>query len=58
MNNMKRTTRKLSEVTKQKISAKMKGKRKTTKHKEAISKGMIAYWKTIPDENGNSSAVE
>ena len=42
---MKRLTKKMSESTKQKISTKMKGKSKTGKHKEAISKGMVAYWK-------------
>lgn len=50
---MKRTTRKMSEVTKQRISAKLTGKPKTAKHKEAISKSLVAYWKTIPDENGS-----
>jgi hypothetical protein len=56
--NMKRTTRKLSTVTKQRISLALKGRIKTEKHKEAISKSLVAYWKTIPDENGNSSVVE
>ena len=50
---MKRITRKMSETTKQRISAKLKGKMKSTKHKEAISKSLVAYWKTIPDENGS-----
>lgn len=48
---MKRTTRKMSETTKQRISAKLKGKPKTTKHKEAISRGMTEYWKTIPTDS-------
>ena len=34
---MKRTTRKRTEETKQKISEALKGKPKTEKHKEAIS---------------------
>lgn len=53
---MKRTTRKMSEATKQRISAKLKNKTKSPKHKEAISKGMKKYWTTIPtslDENMN-----
>lgn len=48
---MKRTTRKMSETTKQRISAKLKGKCKTMKHKEAISRGMTEYWKTVPIES-------
>lgn len=56
--NMKRTNRKMSTITKQRISEKLKGKPKTTKHKEAISKGLIAYWKTIPNETDNNSTVE
>lgn len=52
---MKRVTRKMSETTKQRISVKLKGKMKSTKHKEAISKGMKNYWKTVPDYNENTS---
>lgn len=48
----------MSETTKQRISAKLKGKIKTDKHKEAISKGMVAYWKTIPDSNEYNSIEE
>ena len=54
---MKRTTRKMSTITKQRISQKLKGKTKTTKHKEAISEGMIKYWSTIPEINENDSIV-
>ena len=52
---MKRITRKMSETTKQRISAKLKGKLKSNKHKEAISKGMENYWKTVPDYDENIS---
>lgn len=55
---MKRTTRKLSTLTKQRISSALKGRSKTDKHKKAISKSLVAYWKTIPDENGSSTVVE
>ena len=55
---MIRTNRKLSETTKQRISAKLKGKCKTTKHKEAIAKGMVNYWKTIPENNENDSNLD
>ena len=45
---MKRTTRKMSQMTKQRISAKLKGKPKSIKHKEAISYAMARYWESIP----------
>lgn len=51
---MKRTTRKMSETTKQRISAKLKGKTKSPKHKEAISKGMKRYWTTIPTSSNDN----
>lgn len=47
---MKRTTRKMSEETKKKISESMKGKKKTDEHKVAISNGLKKYWETIPYE--------
>lgn len=47
---MKRTTRKLSEDTKKKISNSLKGVKKTDEHKKAISEGLKEYWKTIPYE--------
>lgn len=48
---MKRICRKLSAETKLKISMAMKGRAKTEKHKEALSKSLKAYWETIPIEN-------
>ena len=45
----------MSETTKQRISAKLKGKLKSNKHKEAISNGMENYWKTVPDYDENIS---
>lgn len=50
---MKRTCRKLSEETKLKISMTMKGRAKTEKHKEALSKSLKAYWEAIPIENND-----
>lgn len=47
---MKRTTRKMSEETKKKISESMKGKNKTDEHKVAISNALKKYWETIPYE--------
>lgn len=45
---MKRTTRKRTEETKQKISASLKGRPKTEQHKRAISVALKSYWQTIP----------
>ena len=47
---MKRTNRKLSESTKQKIANSLKGRKKSERHKQAIAKGMIEYWKSIPTD--------
>ncbi len=55
---MKRTTRKLSESTKQKIANSLKGIKKTERHKQAIAKGMEKYWKTIPETAEDSSEEE
>jgi len=57
---MKRTNRKLSDDTKQKISARLKGKKKSAEHKIAISKGMECYWSTIPysSEENNSTNLK
>jgi len=46
----KRLTRKMSEETKQKISASMKGKAKSDEHKKSLSEALKKYWETIPYE--------
>lgn len=51
---MKRTSRKLSEETKQKISMALRNKPKTAAHREALSASLRAYWQTIPAE-GNEA---
>lgn len=50
MNNRKRQYRELSDLTKMKISQKLKGRSKGATHRENISKGMKNYWKTIPNK--------
>ena len=50
MNNNKRQYRELSDVTKAKISQKLKGRSKGTTHKENISNGMREYWKTVQNK--------
>lgn len=44
----KRKQRGLSDITKQKISMRLKGKRMSPSHAAAISKGMVNYWSQIP----------
>ena len=43
----KRQYREQTPETKQKISAALKGRQKSSTHKENISKGLIDYWKQI-----------
>ena len=50
MNKGKRKFRELSDETKEKISASTMGRPKTSQHRANISKGMQAYWKTIPNK--------
>ena len=45
----KRTNRRLSEETKRKISAAMKGRTKSEEHRKNISEGLKKYWETIPE---------
>ena len=51
----KRKQRGLSDITKQKISMRLKGKRKSPSHAAAISKGMVNYWSQIPQQQSGSS---
>jgi len=44
----KRQYRELSDITKTKISQKLKGKGKSPIHKQKISEALTAYWQTIP----------
>ena len=53
----KRKQRALSDVTKKKISAKLKGKAKSLQHAANISKGMERYWAQIPTQNDDSDIV-
>ena len=51
----KRKQRGLSDLTKQKISMRLKGKCKSTSHATAISKGMQNYWSQIPQQQSGST---
>lgn len=46
----KRKQRSMSDITKQKISAKLKGRRKSFQHCSNISKGLENYWSQIPQQ--------
>jgi len=51
---MKRTSRKLSEETKQKISMALRGKPKTEQHRQPLSVALVQYWATIPEEENEA----
>ena len=51
----KRKQRGLSDITKQKISMRLKGNRKSPSHAAAISKGMVNYWSQIPQQQSGST---
>lgn len=52
----KRKQRALSDVTKQKISTALKGRRKSFQHCSNISKGLENYWQQIPQQdNGDTT---
>lgn len=51
----KRKQRSMSDITKQKISAKLKGRRKSFQHCSNISKGLENYWQQIPQQNNGDT---
>ncbi|MBQ3535181.1 MAG: hypothetical protein IJA57_00315 [Alistipes sp.] len=51
----KRKQRALSDVTKQKISSSLKGRRKSLSHCTNISKGLENYWQQIPQQNNGDT---
>ena len=53
-----RIFRELNADTKQRISQALKGRGLTDSHKEAISNGMRAYWKTVPNKPNNDGNNE
>ena len=53
----KRKQRGLSDVTKKKISAQLKGRRKSFQHAANISKGMERYWAQIPTQKTDSDTT-
>lgn len=53
----KRKQRALSDVTKQKISMKLKGRKKSFAHCNKISKSMEDYWKQIPQQTTSGTTT-
>lgn len=51
---MTRQFREMEYQTKRLISSKLKGRRLTDQHKQAISSAMKAYWEQIPSKNNES----
>ena len=52
---MKRQFREMGYQTKRLISTKLKGRRLTDQHKQAISNSMKAYWEQVPSKNNEST---
>ena len=47
----KREFREQTPETKKKISAALKGKQKSSAHRQNISKGLKTYWKDVPSRS-------
>ncbi|MBQ7791254.1 MAG: hypothetical protein IJ377_03070 [Rikenellaceae bacterium] len=54
----KRKQRALNDITKQKISTSLKGRRKSFQHCQNISKGLEGYWAQIPTHNNDSDTIK
>ena len=54
----KRKQRALSDITKQKISSKLKNRRKSLSHCQNISKGLEQYWSQIEPQKMDSSTKD
>ena len=54
----KRKQRALSDATKQKISAKLKGQKKPISVCTKISKGLTNYWSQIPQQQSGSTNLD
>ena len=53
----KRKQRALSDITKQKISMKLKGRKKSLAHCSKISKGLQNYWQQIPQQTTSGTTT-
>lgn len=50
-NNYKRKTREMDDVTRQKISNSLRGRKKSAQHCQNISNGLKKAWENIPYKN-------
>ncbi len=53
----KRKQRSMSDITKQKISTSLKGRRKSIQHCQNISKGLEGYWQQIPQQQSTGTTL-
>lgn len=53
----KRKQRAMSDVTKQKISTSLKGRRKSFQHCQNISRGLEGYWSQIPQKESTGNTI-
>lgn len=52
---MKRQFREMEYQTKRLISSRLRGRRLSDQHKQAISSAMKAYWEQVPSKNNESN---
>ena len=52
---MSRLYREMEYQTKRLISSKLRGRRLSDQHKQAISNSMKAYWEQVPSKNNEST---
>jgi hypothetical protein len=53
----KRKQRSMNDITKQKISASLKGRKKSFQHCQNISKGLEGYWQQIPQQQSTDTTL-
>ena len=51
---MSRLYREMGKETKHRISARLRGRRLSDQHKQAIAFAMRAYWANVPSKNNDS----
>ena len=54
----KRKQRSMNDITKQKISASLKGRKKSFQHCQNISKGLEGYWQQIPQQQTGNTTTD
>lgn len=54
----KRKQRSMNDITKQKISASLKGRKKSFQHCQNISRGLEGYWQQIPQQQTDGTITD